>query len=152
MVFFSYLVYLSEKTSTQLPLEKQISTEHNILLDITSKTDKVIYDNLIFSNYDCSLLNPKQAQCRQYQVSSEVISSDGNAIELYQFRDSKGQAFRVYQLSNGEAHIEFKLSSSDTLYRYSFTSIEQIPLFTRKKGIFKTGPVEWDMTSLDQTL
>ena len=152
MFFFSYLVYLNENTSTQVPLKGSISTEHNILLDLTSKTDKVIYDNLIYSNYDCSLLNPKQAQCKQFQISNEVISSDGQALELYKFKAQNGEAFKVYQLSNGEAHIEFTLSSSKTLYRYSFTSIEQIPLFTREKGLFKTGPVEWDMTSLGQTL
>lgn len=151
-MLFSYLVYLSENTRTQILLDKNLSTMHNILLDLTSKTDQVIYDNLVFSSYDCTHLNPKQVQCKQFQVSSRVISSDGNALELYNYQSQNGEEFKIYQLSNGEAHIEFTSSSSETLYRYSFTSVDQISLFTNEKGLFKTGSVEWDMTSLGQTL
>ncbi len=135
-----------------MPLEEKVKTKHSILLDLTLKTDKVIYDNLVFSSYNCTLINPKQAQCTQYQSSSEVISSNGEAIEVYNFESSSGEAFKIYELQNGVAHIEFTIDSSDTVYRYSFTSVNRIPDFTKNKGLFTTGPVEWDMTSLGQTL
>ncbi len=150
--FFSVLVYFSEYSSTQLPLEPtQATTEHNILLDLSSKTDKVIYDNLIYSSYNCSLLNPKQALCTQFTTDSEIISSNG-AIELYKYKSNTGQALKIFQLANGEAHIEFRVKSTETLYRYSFTSLDQIPLFATEKGLFITDSVEWDISSLDNIL
>ncbi|MGH1467507.1 MAG: hypothetical protein ACRBBP_01320 [Bdellovibrionales bacterium] len=151
--FFSVLVYFSEYSGTQAPLNSpQTPTEHNILLDLSSETDKVIYDNLIYSNYNCSLLNPKQAQCTQFTTEGEVIASNGTAVELYKYKSNSGQALKIYQLANGEAHIEFRVKSTETLYRYSFTSLDQIPLFAGEKGLFITGSVEWDISSLDHIL
>ncbi len=152
LCFFGLLVYFSE-TSTRQETDflKTAPTEHSILLDLSSKTDKVIYDNLLFSSYNCTLLNPKQAQCTQFKAHGEVISSNG-AVELYNYKARNGQTFKIFKLTNGEAHIEFKVTSSKTLYRYSFSSVGQIPKFTEEKGLFTTWAVEWDMSSLNYIL
>ncbi len=150
--FFSFFVFLSEYSSTQVSVGTIANpTKHNILLDLSSKTDKIIYNNLIYSNYSCFLLNPKQAQCTQFRKEGNIISLN-DVVELYKYTSNNGQAFRVYQHSNGETDIEFRIKSSSTRYRYSFTSINQIPLFTQKKGLFITGTIEWDISSLNYIL
>ncbi len=150
--FFSILLYLDEYLTTPLPVDTITNpTKHNILLNLSSKIDKVIYNNLIYSNYNCFLLNPRQAQCTQFRKDESTIPSN-DLVELYKHTFSNGQAFRIYQHSNGETNIEFRIKSSNTRYRYSFTSINQIPLFTKKKGLFVTDTIEWDISSLNHIL
>lgn len=152
LLFCFCLVYFSELSNSKQSLSPpSFPTEHSILLNLSSKTDRIIYDNLIFSNYACSLLNPKQAQCVQFKPQGNIISSDG-AVELYKHKTRDGQTLKIFKLANGEAHIEFKVKSSQTLYRYSFSSIDQISHFTREKGLFPSDPAEWDMSSLEYIL
>lgn len=149
---FSILAYFNETSVEKNFLKKTASpTEHSILLDLSSKTDKVIYDNLLFSNYNCALLNPKQAQCTQFKPRGEIISSNG-AVELYNHNSGNGRTFKIFKLTTGEAQIELKTAASEILYRYSFSSVDQIPQFAENKGLFTTGNVEWDMSSLDHLL
>jgi hypothetical protein len=151
---FSLLYILSESSSPKNLLNETSTapTEHNILLDLAHKDDRLIFDNLVYSNYNCTMINPKQAVCSQFQPAASTLMTRG-AQELYKYSTSNGdQEFKIVRLSNGEAHIEFKLDSSKTLYRYSFSSVEQIPLFAAKKGLFTTGKVEWDISSLEHLL
>ena len=147
------LVFLSENSDEVLNnLAKTQNVEHTILLDLTSKADKIIYDNLVYSNYFCSTLNPKQVQCTQFKANEPLVST-AQEKELYQYTSNTGKALRVYQTKNGVAHLELKDHDQSTLHRYSFTSVEKVFSFTSQhKGLFRTDESEWDVSSLDYIL
>jgi hypothetical protein len=134
--------------------ENKIEVEHNIILDLSSSTDKVIYDNLVFSSYFCTKLNPRQARCSQFKEQhKEIISSLGKTNELYSYTSQDGQAMRVYETLNGAAHFEFKESEQGVLHRYTFTSVEKASVFaSQNKDLFKTENYDWDISYLDYIL
>ena len=134
--------------------KNSIEVEHNIILDLSSKTDRVIYDNLVFSSYYCTKLNPKQARCSQFkEQKKEVISSLKTTNELYSYKSQDGQALRVYETKNGIAHFEFKESEQGVLHRYTFTSVEKASDFaSQNKELFKTENYDWDISYLDYIL
>lgn len=152
------LVVMSEKSAvlseTTEHKPTKIEVEHNIILDLSSKIDKVIYDNLIFSSYYCTKLNPKQAHCSQFRSQEkEVISSLRTTNELYSYRSQDGQALRVYETKNGAAHFEFKESEKGVLHRYTFTSVKKASDFaSQNKKLFKTENFDWDIRHLDYIL
>jgi len=154
------LIFLSEKGAvlssdarTSAASDK-IEVEHNIILDLNSNNDKIIYDNLIFSSYYCTKLNPKQARCSQFrEQEKKVISSLKTANELYSYTSQDGQALRVYSTKNGAAHFEFKESEQGILHRYTFTSVEKASNFaSQNKNLFKTENYDWDISYLDYIL
>jgi len=154
------LILLSEKSAdfpqinTLQKTAEKIDVEHNIILDLKSKTDRVIYDNLIFSSYYCVKLNPKQARCSQFKASEkQIVASTKSIQELYSYTSEEGQALRVYETKNGAAHLEFKESGQGVLHRYTFTSVEKASDFaSQNKDLFETENFSWDISYLDYIL
>lgn len=154
------LVFLSEKGAVlgeKLNVEtstEEIDLEHNIILDLKSKTDKVIYDNLVYSSYFCTKLNPGQAKCSQFkEQQKQTLASLKTSNELYSYTSKDGQAMRVYETKNGAAHLEFQESDQGTVHRYTFTSVEKASDFaSQNKELFRTENFDWDVSHLDYIL
>jgi len=135
------LIFLSEKGAVPTKVipatVEKIDIEHNIILDLKSKTDRVIYDNL----------SQFKAQEKQTVTSAKTIH------ELYTYTSNEGQALRVYETKNGAAHLEFKESDRSVLHRYTFTSVEKASNFaSQNKDLFETENFSWDVSYLDYIL
>ena len=126
--------------------------EHNIILDLSSSLDQVIYKSLVFSSYFCTSLNPKQAKCSQFKTEEDVATRF-KSDEIYSYESESGKALKIYQTKEGIAHLELQENKDATLYRYTFTSVEKASDFaTKNEKFFKTENFNWDVSYLDYIL
>jgi len=151
------LIFLSEKglqENAAVTSNVAVDIEHNIILDLKSTNDRVIYDNLIYSSYFCTKLNLFQAKCSQFKEDEKLVSTGlPSAQELYSYSSKNGRALRVYETQNGAAHLEFQENHEAVLHRYTFTSVEKASDFaTQNKDLFKTENFNWDISYLDYIL
>jgi len=126
------LSYKDIQKSAQIENSDQ-AWEHSIILDISKDSEKKLAKSLKLSTYTCLetlLTNFVECSIKDYKLQSRP-KAEISRSPLISSSSINGDSLKVYKNKDGSTHMEIFDNSSQTHHYYSFTSDQNLILYSR---------------------